>query len=101
MNSNHYLIIYRPPRPTFIQDATERELAVIAEHFDYLKKLLSDGILLIAGRTEDASMGIAVLRVADLEAANKIVRDDPAVRGSVFGATLFPYRLALFAGTEA
>ena len=101
MNSNHYLIIFRPPRPTFAQDATEKESAVIAEHFEYLKRLLSEGILLLAGRSEDAVMGIAVLQASDTEAADKIMRDDPAVREGIFSATLSPFRLALFAGSEA
>jgi uncharacterized protein YciI len=95
---NDYLIVYRPPRATFVEDITEQEAAVIGEHFEYLKTLLAEGALLIAGRTEDAVMGLAVFRAADDTMADEIIRNDPAVKGGVFTATLYPYRVALFAG---
>ncbi|MEW5796188.1 MAG: YciI family protein [Candidatus Zixiibacteriota bacterium] len=98
MTPNHFIIVYRPPRPTFAEDATEKESAIIGEHFEFLKRLLADKVLLIAGRTDDASMGIAVFQAPDRPAAEKIMRADPAVKAGVFSAELHRYRLALFAG---
>lgn len=95
---DHYLTVYRPPRSTFVDDATEQESAVVGEHFEYLKRLLSEGTLLLAGRTEDGSMGLAVYRAVDQATAECIVREDPVVRAGVFRAELHRYRLALFAG---
>jgi uncharacterized protein YciI len=97
---NHYLIVYRPPRPTFPDDITEQEAAVIGDHFEYLKKLLVDGALLLAGRTEDAAMGLAILRAEHEQQAEQIMRSDPAVKTGIFNATIYPYRLALFAGSK-
>jgi uncharacterized protein YciI len=97
---NHYLTVYRPPRPTFVDDASDSESTAVGEHFEYLKKLLSDGTLLLAGRTEDASMGLVVFRAPDQHAAEMILRDDPAVQAGVFRAELHRYRLALFAGEQ-
>ncbi len=97
---DHYLIIYRSPRSNFVDDATEQESAAVGEHLEYLKRLLSERILLLAGRTEEGSMGLAVFRAADIVAAEKIVREDPAVKAGVFKAELHRYRLALFSGEQ-
>ena len=47
--------IYRivPTRPEMVAGATEEELAVVAEHFDYLVALKRAGILILAGRTQE------------------------------------------------
>jgi uncharacterized protein YciI len=91
----HFLALYRPPRPTFGDDATEEEDRTIGAHFQYLKSLLAQGKLLIAGPCEDASMGIAVLECEDEEEARSILAADPAVRGGVFSVELKPYRVSL------
>lgn len=100
METKHYLIIYRPPRVTFADDATADESAVVGEHFEYLKKLLADDILILAGRTDDAGFGLAVFKAADETAANAVMQNDPAVRAGVFSGELHRYHVALLAGAE-
>ncbi len=92
----HFLILYRPPRPTFSQDATPEEDRIIGNHFQYLKRLLAEGKLLMAGPCEDASLGIAVFECANLEEARSILAADPAVQGKVFTGEIKPYRVSLF-----
>jgi len=99
MRDNHYLTVLRPPRATFPGDATPAEAAAIDRHFDYLKRLLADGVLVLAGRTEDASMGLVVFKAADEASARAVMEADPAIRAGVFKGTLYPYRLALLAGS--
>jgi len=91
----HFLAIYRPPRPTFGSDATEEEERVVGEHFQYLKRLLAEGKLLIAGPCEDASMGLAVFEARDEAEARNILALDPAVTGGVFRGEIKPYRVSL------
>jgi uncharacterized protein YciI len=91
----HFLLLYRPPRPTFESDATEEENRVIGDHFRYLKDLLAKGKLLIAGPCEDASMGIAVIECGNEEEARKVVAADPAVVARVFSCEVKPYRVSL------
>lgn len=91
----HFLIIYRPPRPTFPHDATEEEDRAIGEHFEYLKKLLAQGKLLLAGPCEDASMGLAVIETGDEDEARSILALDPAVIAGVFRGEVKPYRVSL------
>jgi uncharacterized protein YciI len=100
METKHYLIIYRPPRVTFADDATADESAVVGEHFEYLKKLLADGTLVLAGRTDDASMGLAIFEARDEAAAHDLMQNDPAVRAGVFSGELHRYHVALLAGAE-
>lgn len=87
-----------PSRPTFLQDATEAELAVVAEHFEYLKGLLAAGRLVLAGRCQDGPPGIVVFEARDADAARQVAADDPAVRAGVFTAEVRPYRVALIRG---
>jgi len=93
-----FLVIYRPPRATFNDDATAEEERIIGDHFGYLKRLLEEGTLLLAGPCLDASMGIAVLEADSLEAAQAILARDPAVTGGVFTGEIRPYRVSLMAG---
>ena len=91
----HYLIMYRPPRETFIDDATAEESATVEKHVSYLRLLLSEGKLLLAGPTEDGQLGIAVIEADDEPAAQTILERDPAISGGVFRGELFPFRVAL------
>lgn len=91
----HFLIRYAPPRESFVDDATPEEAAVIENHFEYLKRLLAEGNLIMAGRTERGEIGIAVIEVDNNDKANKIMADDPAVRAGIFTGQLYPFRLAL------
>ncbi len=94
---NHYLIKYTPPRPTFGEDATEDESAIISEHFGYLQNLLAENTLVMAGRADDAHLGIAILKAESLEKANEIMQNDPAVSNNIFTGELHLFRLALMA----
>jgi uncharacterized protein YciI len=91
----HFLGIYRPPRPTFPGDATPEEELAIGAHFLYLKRLLAEGKLILAGPCEDASMGLAVFETANEEEARAIVAADPVVTSKVFTCEIKPYRVSL------
>ncbi len=77
---------------------TDEDNAIVAEHFDRLKALHKEGILILAGRTlnEDASQfGLVIFKAATEEDARQFMNADPAVSKGVMTATLFPYRVAL------
>ena len=46
--SRHYLIMYRPPRDGFAENATPEESAEVMKHFEYLKQLHAEKIVLFA-----------------------------------------------------
>jgi len=91
----HFLGISRPPRATFPGDATPEEERALGAHFQYLKRLLAEGKLILAGPCEDASMGLAVFETASEEEARAIAAADPAVTSKVFTCEIKPYRVSL------
>ena len=94
----HYLIMYKPPRTTFVDDATKQESAVIGRHFEYLRTLHEAGQLELAGRVDDGRVGIFVFKADSDDEAQSIMENDPAVSEGVFSGELLPFRLALMAG---
>jgi uncharacterized protein len=81
---------------------TDRESAIVGEHFGYLKTLVDEGVVLMAGRTtsSDATTFGIVVFVAESQArAADIVKNDPAVRFGVMRAELYPYQVALWSKT--
>jgi len=77
---------------------TPEEARVVGAHLNYLKKLAEEGVVVLAGRTQtndDTTFGIVILNAADEAAARAVMENDPAVKGSVMHATLFPFRVAV------
>jgi uncharacterized protein YciI len=101
----HWAYVIQPTRAAMLADGpTEAEAATVAAHFDYLERLTGRGVVILAGRTLTTgadSFGIIVFKAADEAGAREIVEDDPAVRGGVMRATLYPYRIALLDARNA
>jgi len=84
--------------------ATEFESRIVSEHFNYLKRLTEDGVVILAGRTQNtdySSFGIVLLKAETIEAAREIMLNDPAVKNNVFRAELYPYKTSLFSPNNA
>ena len=84
--------------------STEFESRIVSEHFNYLKQLTKDGVVILAGRTQNtdySSFGIVLFNAETIEAAREVMLADPAVRNKVFRAELFPYKMAVFGPNNA
>lgn len=96
-----YLYKIQPVRPAMLTDGpTPDEAALVSQHFAYLQRLMSEGVLILAGRTTNtdySSFGIALYTAADDEAARDILLNDPAVAQRVMRGEVYPYSVALFA----
>lgn len=90
-----FMYVLKPVRPTLLEDMTEAEARVAADHAAYVERLRDEGVVILAGRTDGAEMGIVVFE-AVAAAAHAIVADDPAVRNGLMTADLYPYRIAYF-----
>ena len=106
MSSNRqFLYRIQPTRATMLAEgATPEEAELVSQHFERLKRLTEEGVVILAGRTlnTDAnSFGIVVFNADSEEVARAIMESDPAVSGGVFRAELFPYRVALIAEENA
>jgi uncharacterized protein YciI len=74
---------------------TRQEEKAIDEHFDYLKKKLDEGKLILAGRCLQGEFGIVIFRADSKKEAESFVNNDPAVREKVMGAEMHPFKVAL------
>ncbi len=96
-----YIYRIQPVRPEMLSEgATAEEGKIAGEHFEYLKRLLGEGILVLAGRTlnsDYSAFGIAIFTARDDEHMREITAGDPAVAKKLFRAEWFPYRIALHA----
>jgi uncharacterized protein YciI len=94
-----YLYKIQPTRPAMLLEGpTTEEEAIVSEHFAYLKDLMDQGILLVAGRTlntDESSFGIVIFKATSQADAHAVMNNDPAVRKGVMRAELYPYRIAL------
>lgn len=71
------------------------EETVMSEHFERLKKALTDGRLILAGPCLDGEFGIVVFRARSEEEAREFMENDPAVKHGIMTATLHPFRVSL------
>jgi uncharacterized protein YciI len=99
-DQQHFTCIIRPTRPGFVENPTPEEDQIMSDHFQYLKRGLEAGIVLMAGPclAGDDSFGIIVLRAESREAAQAFIDRDTSVANGVQQATLYPFRLSLWAG---
>jgi uncharacterized protein len=70
----------------------------IKEHFDRLKKMYTDGLIILAGKTEtwdEKMFGIVIYNAASLEKAKEIAENDPAVKKGIMTVEVYPYKIAL------
>ena len=92
-----YLYQIRPKRTQMLIDGgTPEESALVGQHFTYLQQLSASGTVLLAGRTlntDESSFGIVIFEAESDETAQAVVDADPAVKGGVFSAELFPTEL--------
>jgi len=71
---------------------------ILSEHFNYLRRLTEEGVVILAGRTltaDEDSFGVVIFEADNELAALQIKDNDPAVRFGVMSAKLYPYRIAL------
>lgn len=96
-----YIYRIQPVRPEMLSEgATAEEERIASDHFEYLKGLMAEGSLILAGRTlnsDYSAFGIAIFRARDDAHMREITAGDPAVAKKLFRAEWFPYRIALHA----
>jgi uncharacterized protein YciI len=102
MATRHFMYVLEPLGFTAPEEMTDTQQRIAQSHFDYLKRLTPD-VVVLAGRTEGAEMGMVVLEAPSEDRAREVMERDPAVKHGLMRATLYPYRLALMRGmpTEA
>ncbi len=91
-----FVCFLHPTRDGFIEAPTEDEQAKVSEHFERLKSLTEQGVVLLAGPSSDPPYtGIVIFLAANRTEAIEFMNADPAVQAGVFRARLSPMHLAL------
>ena len=91
MTLQNFVIMIRPA-PNY---GTEGSDGKVEEHFEYLKKLKSDGTLIMAGRFSEVLIGLVLIQTDTREEAIRIMKADPAIKSEVFHGELYPWIIAL------
>ncbi len=98
---SEWIYFIHPPRDDFAATMTAEEREAWGRHFERLQHLLDDGTLVLAGPTLGrVNTGIAVFSAPDEEAAEAIMREDPAIAGGFAEGELRPFRVALLRGRD-
>jgi uncharacterized protein YciI len=96
---HQFIYVLRPIPPLLKEENwTDREEAITGRHFNYLKKMLAEGKLILAGKTDgldEKTFGIVVFEVDSPEEALEFMKNDPGVAEGIMTAELFPYSVAL------
>jgi uncharacterized protein YciI len=92
-----WLYLLRPVRLAMVEDPTEAEQTIQADHFAYLRRLRDEGRLIVAGPSPagEDTFGLVVLSIEDEDEARAAMAADPAVAAGVMTATLRPLRLSV------
>ena len=89
------------PREDFGATMTEEEQSVWATHFERLKRLTAEGVMILVGPTLGRiNTGIAVFEAPDEEAARRIMDEDPAIASGIARGELRPFRVSLLRGRD-
>ena len=96
MKRKHFYFKLIPPRPTFPQDITPEERALMAEHSAYFQQQFSAGKVLLYGpvMAPEGAFGLGIMEVADEAEARQIGENDPSVRGGLNRFEFYPMMVA-------
>ncbi len=95
---NHYYAIIKPYRQDFITNPNEEEDKIMSDHFSYLKSLLRQKKLVLAGPTltREDPFGLIILEAETEEAGRLLLEKDPSISAGIQQIVDFrPIRLSL------
>jgi uncharacterized protein len=100
MESQLFLYLLRPTRPEFMTEVTPEEEEIMGRHFEYLQKLLHDGILIMAGPCLDRAFGLVLYRAENEAVARLLAQNDPSVKAGIMTVEVHPYRISMWKNPE-
>jgi uncharacterized protein YciI len=95
---NHYYAKIKPYRQDFIINPKKEEEKIMEDHFRYLKTLLEQKKLFLAGPTlvPEDPFGVIILQTETEDEAKKLLKNDPSVKAGIQKIVdLRPIRLSL------
>jgi len=94
--SQHFFLKLIPPRPSFAQDASPEELAIMRKHGEYCAEQFRAGRLLLYGPVlaSEGAFGVAVLEVENEAQAREFGARDPSVLAGLNRFEIAPMRVS-------
>ncbi|MFX0183748.1 MAG: YciI family protein [Candidatus Hodarchaeota archaeon] len=89
-----YMVVIKG-RPNFPNTMAEEEEKIMKNHFEYLKRLLVQDKLIMAGPTLDDSGGYIILNTTSEDIAQDIMSKDPSVSSGIMKPIFHPFRVSL------
>jgi uncharacterized protein YciI len=82
MDKKYYALRLLPPRPTFSQDMTPDERAVMMQHLTYWRALMDKDKVIVFGPVLDpkGAYGLGIIAVENEAEVKTFIADDPAVK---------------------
>jgi uncharacterized protein YciI len=96
-----WIYFIHPLRDNFAATMTSEEEEVWRVHFERLRRLLDEGVMVLVGPTlGPINTGIAIFEAPDEEAARRIMEEDPTIAGGHARGELRPFRISLLRGRD-
>ena len=82
----HYFLKLNPRRPTFAQDMTDEERAIMQQHVAYWSVLMDKGQVVVFGPVFDpkGTYGMGVVEVENEEQLRELTSNDPAASINIY-----------------
>lgn len=90
-----YIYKIVPRRAGFAENWTSEEERAMTEHFAYLKALLDDGRLILAGPCTDAAFGIVIFIAGSIEEAIAVAEGDPSIIAGIMDYEIHQFKISL------
>ena len=87
--------IFKATNPDFVSKGPQpKDMSVLQQHVEYLRRLTDQGIAIVAGHTtnhDENAFGLAIVRADSESSARKILEEDALVRAGLLTVTVFPF----------
>jgi uncharacterized protein YciI len=98
---SEWIYFLHPPREDFAATMTDEERRVWTVHFEYLRRLMAEGALVMAGPTlGSTNTGIAIFEAPDEDTAQQVMAADPVISGGFASGELREFRVSLLRGRD-
>ena len=94
------MVEYHWPRPDFVEDMSPADQTVMDRHVDYVARLAQDGLVIVAGSTQDEPIGMVFLREESEGSARAAMDADPIIAAGVLRGRLRPFFAGFVGGGE-
>ncbi len=96
-----WIYFLHPPRDNFAATMTADEKRIWGVHFERLKRLYAEGVIILVGPTlGEVNTGIAIFEAEDEASAQRLMLGDPAIAGGYARGELRPFRVSLLRGRQ-